>query len=220
LKEVIMDVATIVRQAETPVIAKRFDFEQIVHVLAAAFAEDPVLAWIMRDAATRDAMRRDFFQVIVEEAAYSKSEIEWPAAGGAVAIWRASEEIHPPPLHRELRALPVFLRAAGLRRFGRLLSLRKAMDDNHPMQRPHDYLWFLGVHPKAQSNGIGSRLLQSHCAKLDAQHRGAFLETGMPRNVPFYERFGFSVVKEYMPAPGGPLMWAMWREPVAGSEKV
>jgi hypothetical protein len=37
---------------------------------------------IMRDAAVRDAMRRDFFRVIVEEVASSKSEIEWPTAGG------------------------------------------------------------------------------------------------------------------------------------------
>jgi hypothetical protein len=56
----------------------------------------------------------------------------------------------------------------------------------------------------------------SKTARLDAAGRPAFLETATPRNVPLYARHGFETVAEYTPAPGAPLVWAMWREPHAG----
>lgn len=107
----------------------------------------------------------------------------------------------------------MLLNATGLGRFGRLMKLREAMDAHHPMERPHDYLWFLGVHPRLQGAGIGSRLLASKTARLDAASRHAFLETATPKNLPLYQRHGFKVVCEYQPAADGPRIWGMWREP-------
>ncbi|MFY0014736.1 GNAT family N-acetyltransferase, partial [Acinetobacter baumannii] len=78
------------------------------------------------------------------------------------------------------------------------------------------YLWFLGVHPTMQGAGVGSRLLAAKTARLDAAGRAAFLEPATPRNVPLYARHGFETIAEYRPAPGGPLIWAMWRSPGAG----
>lgn len=37
----------------------------------------------------------------------------------------------------------------------------------------------------------------------------AFLETGNPGNVPFYESLGFQVVGEQQAPGGGPLIWFM-----------
>ena len=37
----------------------------------------------------------------------------------------------------------------------------------------------------------------------------AFLETGNPRNVPYYERFGFRVIDEGDAPGGGPRIWFM-----------
>lgn len=201
------------RDAESPTPATKATVKDAAHDLAAAFVDDPLFDWFMRRGLGRDMARRRFFRVILKEAALPDGVIERPASGGAAAVWIPSENLGAQPMHRELRALPMLLGATGLGRFNRLLQLRTAMDAHHKMDRPHDYLWFLGVRPDLQGAGIGSRLLASKAARLDQQQRPAFLETATPRNVPLYARHGFETVSEYRPAPDAPLIWAMWREP-------
>jgi ribosomal protein S18 acetylase RimI-like enzyme len=212
-----MDLDAIRRGAETPIPATLETIDSAADDLAAAFAPDPLFDWFMRTDARRASARGRFFRVILREAAYQDGVIERPAPGGAAAVWIPSERLGPQPIRREIRALPMLLNAAGLGRFDRLLKLREAMDRRHPMDRPHDYLWFLGVHPDAQGAGVGSRLLASKTARLDAAGRAGFLETATARNVPFYNRHGFNTIADYRPAPGAPLIWGMWREPSPGS---
>ena len=201
--------------ADAPHIAAPADLDQAADDLAAAFVDDPIFNWFMRNDAKREAARRRFFRLILKEAAFPDGQIERPASGGGAAVWLPSENLGPQPLHREIRALPMLLNAAGLGRFKRLMTLREAMDAQHPMARPHDYLWFLGVHPDAQGQGLGAALLRSRTARMDAAGRCGFLETATPRNLPLYQRHGFEIVADYRPAPDGPLIWAMWREPNA-----
>ena len=207
------DLDAVRRAAETPVPATPTTVDDAAEDLAAAFVDDPIFNWFMRDDARRSDARRRFFRVILREAALPDGVIERPEPGGAAAVWVPSERLSGQPLHRELRALPMLVNATGVGRFSRLLTLRTAMDAHHPMERPHDYLWFLGVHPRLQGAGVGSRLLASKTARLDAAGRPGFLETATPRNVPLYARYGFETVGEYRPAPDGPLIWAMWRDP-------
>jgi ribosomal protein S18 acetylase RimI-like enzyme len=208
-----MDIEALRREAEAPETATAAQVEAAALDLAAAFVDDPLFNWFMRDDARRTAARERFFKVILKEAAFPDGRIRRPAGGGAAAVWIDSENLTGQPLHRELRALPMLFNATGAGRFGRLLALRKAMDATHPMERPHDYLWFLGVTPAAQGHGVGSRLLQAHTAELDARNRAGFLETATPRNVPLYQRFGFQIIAEYRPGADGPTCWAMWRDP-------
>jgi len=207
-----MDLDAIRRGAETPIPATHQTLDAAASDLAAAFTADPLFDWFMRTDAKRTAARGRFFRVILREAAFSDGVIERPEAGGAAAVWIPSEGLGPQPLHREIRALPMLLNAAGVGRFARLLQLREAMDKHHPIDRPHDYLWFLGVHPDAQGAGVGSRLLASKTARMDAGGRAGFLETATPRNLSFYNAHGFKTIAEYRPAPGAPLVWGMWRD--------
>ena len=208
-----MDLETVRRGAESPILADLTSVDSAADDLAAAFVTDPLFDWFMRTDSRRDAARQRMFRTILRRSALVDGQIERPAAGGAAAVWLPSEKAGAQPLLRELSTLPMLLNATGLSRFPRLSSLRTAMDANHPMDRPHDYLWFLGVHPDAQGAGVGSRLIRSHTRKLDEQKRFGFLETATPRNVPLYQRHGFQIIAEYRPEPDGPLIWGMWRDP-------
>lgn len=208
-----LDLAAIRRAAETPVLADLSTVAAAADDLSAAFVDDPILSWFMREDEGRHAARRRFFQVLMRESALADGEIERPATGGGAAVWLPSEKAGAQPLLRELRALPMLLNATGMARFSRLAALRDVMDKHHPTDRPHDYLWFLGVHPAAQGAGVGSRLLQARTQRLDRLGRAAWLETATPRNVPLYQRFGFTTLTEYRPAADGPLIWGMWRDP-------
>jgi len=64
---------------------------------------------------------------------------------------------------------------------------------------PLDQHWHLGpvgVLPSHQGKGIGTKLLSRFCQEVDACSSPAYLETDTDKNVRFYERFGFEVVKE------------------------
>jgi ribosomal protein S18 acetylase RimI-like enzyme len=89
------------------------------------------------------------------------------------------------------------------------------MDRHHPLDRPHAYLWFLGVSRPLQGYGIGSRLLKLATDRLDAQRLPAYLETQTERNLALYRRHGFEVTSEHKPRPDAPPLWSMWREPLA-----
>lgn len=211
-----MDAETLKAQASHPVVAARGDIDDAAVSLCEAFVNDPIFDWFMREDAGRTAARRRFFKVVLREVALPDGAIERPKSGGAAAVWIPSEKLGAQPVHREIRALPMLMNAAGVNRFSRLLQLRKAMDARHPMETPHDYLWFLGVRPSLQGLGVGSRLLAAHAERMDATGRAGFLETATPRNLPLYQRHGFEIIADYRPAPGGPLIWAMWRQPKSG----
>jgi ribosomal protein S18 acetylase RimI-like enzyme len=210
-----MDTATVQREAEAPTSASAGDIEEAADTLAAAFVADPIFAWFMREDALRADARRRFFRVILREVALPDGEISRPLSGGAAAVWIPSERLGGQPISRELRALPMLLNATGFRRFGRLTVLRKAMDEKHPMDRPHDYLWFLGVRPDLQGLGIGSRLLAARTRDLDRRGRCAFLETATARNLTLYHRHGFEIIDDYCPGADGPRIWTLWRDPRA-----
>jgi ribosomal protein S18 acetylase RimI-like enzyme len=207
-----VDVELVRREAETPVRGGPADFAEVAQTLTDAFAADPHFDWFMRADARREDARRAFFQLLLKHEA-GKGLIDRPASGGAAAVWMPFESLGPIPLSAELQLLPTMLRASGLARFGRLMAIRADMDQHHPMDRPHAYLWFLGVAPAAQGRGVGSALLRAAGARLDAAAMPAYLETGTTRNVALYERHGFKVLSEHKARADAPTMWSMWREP-------
>ncbi len=183
--------------------------------LSAAFVVDPLISWSSRTDEKRDAAREAFFLWLMNDTVLPDGLIFRPQEGGAAAAWIPSEAMTKShSLLADALALPLVLRHCGWSRLPRILRLRAALDRHHPMDRPHDYLFMLGVAPAGQGKGTGSRLIRHRLSTLDAQGRAAFLETAGEANVGLYARHGFQVVEEYYPGPGGPKVWAMWRDPV------
>ena len=59
------------------------------------------------------------------------------------------------------------------------------------------YLWFIGVDSSNQNKGIGSQLLQDVISEGQKQNRTICLETSTLKNVPWYEKFGFSIYHKF-----------------------
>lgn len=81
---------------------------------------------------------------------------------------------------------------------------------------PDEPLWHLdsvAVEPEARGRGIGVALIEHGLARARADRMGAVLETGNPRNVPYYEAFGFRVIDEAEAPDEGPRIWFMRRDP-------
>lgn len=80
---------------------------------------------------------------------------------------------------------------------------------HHPSE-PHWYLPLIGVEPAQQGGGRGAVLMREALARCDRDGLPAYLESTNPRNIPFYERFGFRPVGEIQ-AGNGPKLTPMWR---------
>jgi len=96
----------------------------------------------------------------------------------------------------------------GLSRGARLFGL---LARHHPHE-PHWYLPVLGTDPGHQRRGVGSALLAPVLARADAEGLPAYLESSKARNIPFYQRHGFEVVRT-LKVEGGPEIWPMLRKP-------
>jgi GNAT superfamily N-acetyltransferase len=179
--------------------------------LARAFRDDPVFRYLVPDVDDDERARRltPFFAATV---GFSRSRGEaWTNDDGtAGALWRGPG-VHIPQW-RQLGAGFAFLRAAA-RHVPKGLRLLNAIEREHPKEPEHWYLSVLGTAPEQQGKGFGGALLAPILQRCDTAGIPAYLESSKEANLAFYGRFGFRVVRELVPVPGGPTLWPMWRDP-------
>ena len=82
-----------------------------------------------------------------------------------------------------------------------LSNIKKALDRESQIKKIHPrapicHLWFVGVMPTAQKKGIGSVLLNDIIKENASLHRPIYLETSTSKNIPWYEKFGFTIYYE------------------------
>ena len=189
--------------------------------LARAFFEDPGYAYVFpRDSARRAGLDFIYARVVdmLQPLGATLALREPPGRSVlAVAAWVPPRRaIHPIQLlcHGLLKV--PFLFGVGTAR--RLLECFDFMDRARAVVmegRPHWFLDHLGVDPRCQGSGLGSRLLREAIASLSAREAlPCMLFTAKARNVPFYVQAGFAVKREdVVGARGGFRMWSLVREP-------
>ena len=187
------------------------DAPRLAQALASAFQDDPVIAWIFPDQQRRRAVLPAFMEFRLRKLAFPYDEVWMTAGGAAAAGWL------PPPgrwqlsRRQRLRLLPSLVRFLG-RRTASVLGGLERMEERHPDDRSHWYLFILGTEQAAQGRGLGSALLSHMLARVDAEQMPAYLESSSERNLALYGRHGFEVTGE-VAIPGGPRIWPMWRQP-------
>ena len=83
-----------------------------------------------------------------------------------------------------------------------LSNIKKAMGREAKIKKVHPegsiyYLWFIGVDSTNQNKGIGSQLLKEVINEGSKQNRTICLETSTLKNIPWYEKFGFSIYHQF-----------------------
>ncbi len=181
--------------------------------MARAFYDDPVMTWLFPDERPRLAQLYRLFATMTRHHHLSRGGVEVACDGpgvGAAASW------DPPNQWRETRRellaqAPAFLRVFGFHS-AQARGVQEVMMRAHP-DEPHWYLAAIGSDPTVRGKGFGQALMRSRLQRCDAEYCPAYLESTKPENVPYYQRFGFSVTAEIRLPNGGPPMWPMWREP-------
>jgi len=127
--------------------------------------------------------------------------------GALVSVPPGAWPLPPPGLALRLWAIAV-QRPQAARRWAEAFDTLAA---HHPIL-PHWYLGTLGVDPDCQRRGLGRVLLEGWLQRVDADRRGAWLETDRRENIAFYERAGFELAGE-VPVFDVPV-WLMSRPPL------
>ena len=180
-------------------------------VLASAFAEDPMFAWLI--GARTDTERRlphMFGHFLAAELAKEHHAVDVVEGGGGVAIWHGVDDWKT-PIRELARMAPAALRTFG-RRLPRALRTLSMVEKAHP-EEPHLYLAVLGVSPDRQGQGLGGALLTAMTERCDTEGLAAHLENSNPRNEALYARHGFVPQGPIDLPSGAPVLGAMWREP-------
>jgi GNAT superfamily N-acetyltransferase len=196
--------------------AGKGDVRDVARTLARAFHDDPVMTWMLPDAAARAKKLSRLFALLIRHHHLSTGGSEVArdpganngAAIGAAALW------DPPDRWRhtqreQLRTIPALMLALG-RRVTTGRDVAEAMQRHHP-EEPHWYLAVIGSDPSVRGKGFGHVLMRSRLDRVDAEHAPAYLESSNPDNLPYYMRFGFEVTSEIALPGGGPPVWPMWR---------
>jgi ribosomal protein S18 acetylase RimI-like enzyme len=199
-----------------PIALRPSEASQAARVLTRAFADDQAWRTIFpADAARAAAMPRLWRAVVGYSLRYGHVWTTPDVAGVACALGPRGSFVTP---WREMRTWLRFSRLiAGLSFESRrsFLSVALTIDRLHrqAMPGPHEYLWALGVDASRQGAGTGSALVSAFVARADEARLPAYLETETERNVSFYCRHGFDVLREERVLGGRLRVWAMTRPP-------
>ncbi len=197
-------------EGETARSATAADAPRIAAALAAAFYDDPIASWLLRDGSRRMRQLERGFGLFLRRLYLPAGECLTTehVAGGALWLppgrWQAS-------LAAQLRVLAGLAGISG-RSFPRFLRYSRLLESKHPRE-DHYYLPYMGVEPGRQGRGIGTALLRPVLERCDSDRLPAYLEASSPRNRDLYKRHGFEVVEVVELEAGGPVHWLMWREP-------
>ncbi|MDN3657812.1 GNAT family N-acetyltransferase [Ferruginibacter paludis] len=81
-------------------------------------------------------------------------------------------------------------------------NIKKAMKREAAIHKAHPdgllyYLWFIGVAQNEQHRGIGSDLMNNIITEAEKLNRTLCLETSTLKNIPWYEKFGLTIYKQF-----------------------
>ncbi len=180
----------------------------VLDLLAAAFQDDPVVAWLFPDPVERRRLQPAYYAGLL---AQPTAEAYLTTAGDGVAVWLelSAGQVpfgDPPGGDAGPDPLAVFgPHAERLRHLGGLLAER------HSHAEQHLYLACIGVRPDRRGSGLGSALLRHRLAQPDAENLPAYLEASSARSRDLYLQHGFEDLGTPVQLPDGPLLWPMWR---------
>lgn len=188
--------------------ARSDDVEQVSATLSRAFFDDPVLAWIVPEPGRRRTVLPGLFRIFA--AAFIRHHESLVTSDGAGAALWAPPGV-PAVAEHEAEQFGRELEKVTGADAPRLFAVDDVMAAHHP-RTPCYHLQLVGVDPEWQGRGVGSALLTPVIERCDRDGVPAYLEATSPHNRRLYERHGFRT-RETLQIPGGPVMWAMWREP-------
>jgi ribosomal protein S18 acetylase RimI-like enzyme len=191
-------------------VAGAVDRDLVLDIVVDAFFDDPLASWVFEERERRQEGLRAFYGPQVHR--FPDTGVMLVAPGGeAASIWFA------PAPDDGLAAVydgfaDMLVDVLGEETAHRKLAGLAQIGAGHP-STPHWYLATVGTRSAAQGQGWGPTVITPVLDRADAAGVPAYLESSNPRNVPFYERLGFTVTGTVQMPEDGPVVTFMLRPP-------
>lgn len=184
-------------------------------VLAQAFAQDSLMAYMLPNRSTRvQQLSKLFLPLIYGSQRYGAVNIT-PCGGGVLAWGPGQVFSHPVTILELFRSGMLWLPwSVGRSAFKRFKAHDEVCEQALLQHAPKHfaYLWAVGVHPDHAGQGLGKQMINTALDQM--RHQGystCWLRTENPKNVGLYEHLGFQQVHTEIPSVSGQQYWLMFQ---------
>lgn len=189
--------------------------QKLAASLASAFEQDPLFNYICN---SKEVSRLDRHRIMMEgilnlelSRPADESVVHVSEDNGTVAIWHHVGHWKM-SLSMQLQTLVVLFRAFGWEAL-RFINIMQSVEEAHPTE-PHMHLFVIGTNAATRGRGNGSRVISKMLEQCDRAGIPAYLESSNEKNLTFYQKHGFEVMRKIPGLPEDcPPVFAMWRTP-------
>ena len=188
---------------------------EATNVFTEAFMDYPLFKYMVGDSSARSSIYPHFFRLLVKHTirfgwAYTTSEnME------GIALWLPGERSDISLWSNLTSGAIDLLLAAGLRIAYRSMVFTEFASKLHHevINRPHIYLFQIGVKKKHRGKGYARKLMRPMMAHADSEEKPIYLETHDESNLSVYRHYQFETIR-HEKIPGSDVNhWAMIRTP-------
>lgn len=173
--------------------ANRNDKDLIIDILTQSFQENKSVNYIIKQDKKRIERIKRLMAYSFEVCfLFGEVHLSDDKKGCALIIYPDKKRTN---LKHILLDLQLMIYSLGLNKVKRALQRETKIKKLHP-QYPITYLWFIGVLPDKQGKGIGTNILTDVITRSRSQQRSIYLETSTLKNLPWYQKLGFTIYHE------------------------
>lgn len=178
------------------------DLDRASEVLGEAFADYPWTNWCVAEDSHVERVT-SLQRIYLEHLALPHGKAYIDASGHGVAAFLPPDVPEP---DEDVLAKIMELHGDGLER---IVAAEEQLADL-PVPENAWSLATIGTTPSSRGTGLGTALLKHGLAELDRTGQSCWLDTSTERNLPLYQRLGFTITGR-ITLDDGPTVWRMHR---------
>ncbi|PXF44454.1 Puromycin N-acetyltransferase [Gracilariopsis chorda] len=184
--------------------------------LASAFQDDPFITYMSGPNTESNyqknlAMMRTTLRLELSRSA-GQATIHVSQDNSTIAVWHHVGHWKM-PLYMELVFVFTMFRVFGWAAF-RFMKIMNVAEKVHQLEPPHMHLFIIGTERSMQGKGGGSSVISEMLRKCDSDGIPVYLESSNEKNLSFYKKHGFDVLRVIPGLPEDcPPMFSVWRPP-------
>jgi hypothetical protein len=169
------------------------DNQLIVDILSSSFDDNKSVNYIVKQDRRRDQRIRKLMSYSFEVCyRYGKVFLSDDRKGCALVLLPEKKKT---TLYSIYLDLSLILSCMGLTNIKKAIN-RESRIKQFRLKQNIYYLWFIGVYPGEQQKGIGTDLMNDLIKDAKGEQRTICLETSTVKNIPWYEKLGFSIYNQ------------------------